>query len=342
MMERKDWVCTIGMTMGDAAGIGSELIVKAAEKGIFSGNFRTVIIGDERQLLRGMRDFNANFDYRKVATVEGAMVYEGIVLVDTKALDAYAYPYGIEDPVLGLDAGNNIKACVDACNNGFFDAICFAPSNKAALKRAGFKIRGQIDLLATLFKYTGYYSELSVLGNIWSSRVTSHIPHREVGPALTEEGVFNSAQLLHTSMRNAGFENPRIAVAGLNPHNGESGTCGIEEIEIIAPAVKRGIAEGLNLTGPLSADTLFFHLFRGDFDGMVGMYHDQVQIALKLGGFDKGVTVSGGLPFPATTCAHGTAFDIAGKGIADSGSLEHAFALCKTMAESIHQQRLEP
>jgi 4-hydroxythreonine-4-phosphate dehydrogenase len=330
----------MGITMGDNAGIGTELVLKAASNNTFTGDFRTVIIGDERQLLRGMRDFDLPLTYRRVGTVDEAMKLDRIVLVDTKSLDADAFLYGCEDPVLGLDAGNNIKRCVEACKSGCFDAICFAPSNKAALKRAGFKIHGQIDLLAELFEFKGYYSELSVLGNIWSSRVTSHIPHREVGAALTVEGVYQSAQLLDRSMRDAGFKHPRIAIAGLNPHNGESGTCGMEEIEVIEPAVKRGIANGLNLFGPLSADTLFFHLFRGDYDGMVGMYHDQVQIALKLGGFDKGITISGGLPYPATTCAHGTAFDIAGKGVADSGSWEHAFNLAKEMACNIHKRRI--
>lgn len=330
---------TIGITMGDAAGIGAELVAKAAAHGVFADDTRTVIVGDERQLKRGMEVIGASFSYHYVTSIHAAMEQNGLILMDTGKLDAYRYPYGIENADLGLDAGSNIRTCVDACRQGFFDAICFAPNNKTALKKAGFRINGAIDLLSSFFEYEGYRSELSVLDNIWTVRVTSHVPLCSVGSLLSEEKILEASHLLNKSMRDAGCGMPRIAVAGLNPHNGEGGTCGREEVDIISPAVKRGGSEGLLLTGPLPADTLFYHLFRGDYDGAVTMYHDQGQIAMKLRGFGKGATVFGGLPAPVTTCSHGSAFDIAGTGTADSGSWEYAYLLAKTMGEAVCQKR---
>jgi len=326
--------CTVGVTMGDAAGVGAEIIVKAAAHGCFDPGVRAVVIGDERQLRRGMRAAGAEVAYTKVSSVGEALAHSGLILVDTGALDADAFPYGVEDPALGLDAGNNLKACVEACQAGAFDAICFAPNHKAALKRAGFHLNGAVDLLAGFYGCTGHRMEMNVLDDVWTARVTGHIPLRDVGPSLTVEKILLAARMLEETMRAAGFAAPRIAVAGLNPHNGESGTCGTEEIETIAPAVARGQAEGLHLSGPYPADTLFYRVFHGEFDGAVTMYHDQGQIAMKLRGFGAAVSVYGGLPKPATTCAHGTAFDKAGKGIADSGSWEHAFALARKMGES--------
>ncbi len=330
MTETK--IPTIGITMGDAAGVGAEIIVKAALHHIFDENARAVLIGDERQLKKGMKAVGAEIGYEKVSSVPEAMKHDGLILLDTGALDADRYPYGEMNAALGHDAAMNLKACVQACMDGFFDAVCFAPNHKAAMKLAGFHLNGAVDLLADFYGSTGFRMEMNVLDKIWTARVTGHIPLREVGPSLTAEKILRAARMLDETMRKAGFREPRIAVAGLNPHNGEGGTCGREEIETIIPAVEKGREEGLNLFGPFPADTLFFRVFRGDFDGAVTMYHDQGQIAMKLHGFDTAVSVYGGLPKPALTCAHGTAFDIAGTGEVNSGAWEHAFALAKKMA----------
>lgn len=322
----------VGITMGDAAGVGAEVIVKAALHGLFDEGVCAVLIGDERQLRRGMRAVGNEIAYTKAASVAEAVNHRGLVLVDTGALDADAFPYGVIDPALGLDAGNNMKACVDGCKAGFLDAICFAPNHKTALKLAGFHLNGAVDLLAHFYGSDAYRMEMNVLDRVWTARVTGHIPLKDVSASLTADGILRAARMLEETMRAAGFDRPRIAVAGLNPHNGEGGTCGREEIEIIAPAVEKGRSEGLNLFGPFSADTLFYRVFCGEFDGAVTMYHDQGQIAMKLHGFDAAASVYGGLPKPAATCAHGTAFEIAGTGKANSGAWEHAFALMRKMA----------
>ena len=323
----------IGITMGDAAGVGAEIIVKAALHGAFEGGVRAVVIGDERQLKRGMEAVGKEIAYVKVSSVSDAVDHEGLILADTGALDVRKYPFGEMNTDLGYDAAMNLKSCVEACKAGWFDAICFAPNHKAAMKQAGFHLNGAVDLLAGFFGSTDYRMEMNVLDRIWTARVTGHVPLREVGPMLTEEKILRAARLLVKTMKRSGYEDPKIAVAGLNPHNGEDGTCGREEIDTIIPAVQKGKAEGLNLFGPFSADTLFFRVFRGDFDGAVTMYHDQGQIAMKLHGFDAAVSVYGGLPKPAATCAHGTAYDIAGTGKVNSGAWEHAFALIRTMAK---------
>ncbi|MBQ6292582.1 MAG: 4-hydroxythreonine-4-phosphate dehydrogenase PdxA [Lachnospiraceae bacterium] len=320
--------------MGDASGVGAELIVKAALHGGFDDDVRAVLIGDERQLRRGMRAVGEDIPYICVSSVQEAMKHRGLVLVDTGALDADSFAYAAVDPALGRDAALNMKACVEACKDGYFDAICFAPNNKAAMKLAGFHLSGAVDLLAHFYGSSGFHMEMNVLDRVWTARVTGHIPLRDVGASLTVDGILRAARMLDETMRQAGYEKPRIAVAGLNPHNGEGGTCGREEIETIAPAVERGKEEGLDLFGPFSADTLFFRVFGGEFDGAVTMYHDQGQIAMKLHGFDAAVSAYGGLPKPATTCAHGTAYEIAGTGKVNSGAWEHAFSLARKMGEA--------
>src|SRR6185436_765481 len=163
-------------------------------------------------------------------------------------------------------------------------------------------------------------------------RVTSHIPLRDVADAITADGVCAAVRIADRYLKAAGNAAPRIAVAGLNPHAGDGGTIGREEIDVIAPAVERSRAEGIDARGPLSPDTVFLAARRGDFDAVVSMYHDQGQIAMKLMGFDNGVTLHGGLPVPVATCASGTAFDIVGKGIANVEGLQAAFDLAARIA----------
>lgn len=167
-----------------------------------------------------------------------------------------------------------------------------------------------------------------------ATRVTSHIPVSEISTNLTVENILESIQLADTTLKQAGYENPLIGVAALNPHGGEGGLCGQEELTVIGPAVEKAKKEGINVKGPFPADTLFKQAFDGRFHAVVTMYHDQGQIALKLKGFERGITIGGGLRLPATTCAHGTAHDIAWKGIASVQSLENAYRMVCRMAEN--------
>ncbi|MGI6451318.1 MAG: 4-hydroxythreonine-4-phosphate dehydrogenase PdxA [Desulfitobacteriia bacterium] len=322
----------IGVTLGDPAGIGSEIVARAAAKGILTRYGQPIIIGDERLLKRGMEIAGVSLEYQVASTIEEAVQFCGLVILDTKSIDAYRVQLGEIDVACGRDSANNIKLAVDYCQQGFLDGICFAPNNKKAMKLAGFKLQGAIDLFAHFFQYQGNRGELNVLNSVWTSRVTSHIPLKDVSSKLTVQGILNSIDLVNATLKRAAIANPRIAVAALNPHAGEGGTCGLEEIEIIEPAIQQARLKGIHVDGPFPADTLFLKLFNGEYDVAVTMFHDQGQIAMKLKGFDQGVTVMAGLPYPVTTCSHGTAFDVAGKGIANSGAWENAYILATKMA----------
>lgn len=176
------------------------------------------------------------------------------------------------------------------------------------------------------------FSEINVLGDLWFTRVTSHVPLKEVSGLVKKERVGRIIRFAQQTLLNAGFENPRIAVAALNPHAGDNGLLGMEEIEEIQPAIKEAQEQGIQVDGPYPADTIFLRLKTNPFDCLVSMYHDQAQTGMKLMGFNKGVTVSGGLPVIITTPAHGTAFDIAGQGIADPGATEQAMKLAVKLA----------
>jgi 4-hydroxythreonine-4-phosphate dehydrogenase len=171
-----------------------------------------------------------------------------------------------------------------------------------------------------------------VLDDLWMSRVTSHVALRTAIDQVTGERIGEALTLADATMKGAGFRSPRIAVCALNPHGGENGLFGREEIEVIGPAVAKAAAGGIDCKGPYPSDTVFLKAFAGEFDGVLSMYHDQGQIATKLKGFNRGVTVTGGLDTVFTTPAHGTAFDIVGQGKATTGALEQAVRLCARLA----------
>ena len=174
---------------------------------------------------------------------------------------------------------------------------------------------------------------LTTAAGMWTTRTTSHIPISEVSSALSVEKIFRAITLCHKTLKMAGFENPRIGVAALNPHAGEGGKCGREEIDIIAPAIEKAKEAGMNAMGPDSSDILFHNAFNKKmYDGVVTMFHDQGQIALKLIGFSGGITIAGGQPYPVVTCGHGTAYDIAGKNIVTTDSFANAVKMASQMA----------
>jgi 4-hydroxythreonine-4-phosphate dehydrogenase len=189
-------------------------------------------------------------------------------------------------------------------------------------------------MFAYLTGHKGFFGEMNVLDNKWMSRVTSHVSLREAIDQITPQRIDEALTLANATMQGAGFAKPRIAVAALNPHGGENGLFGREEIEIIKPAVEKAAARGIDCKGPYPSDTVFIKGFGDEFDGVLSMYHDQGQIATKLKGFNRGVTVTGGLKTVFCTPAHGTAFDIVGKGVATTGALEQAVRLAARLASS--------
>jgi 4-phospho-D-threonate 3-dehydrogenase / 4-phospho-D-erythronate 3-dehydrogenase len=200
--------------------------------------------------------------------------------------------------------------------------------------QGGWKFNDEHQMFAKLTGHHGFFGEMNVIEQFSTFRVTSHVALREAVNMITPERISNAIRLADTSLRAAGRAKPRIGVAALNPHNGENGLFGDEEIRVIRPTVDRLRAAGVECTGPISSDTIFVRALKGEFDGVVMMYHDQGQIATKLLGFNKGVTVTAGLKTVFTTPAHGTAYDIVGQGKADQGAITHAFTIAARMATS--------
>jgi 4-hydroxythreonine-4-phosphate dehydrogenase len=215
---------------------------------------------------------------------------------------------------------------------GRLEGITFAPLNKAALHAGGWRYRDEHELFAHLCGHAGAFSEMNVLDGLWVSRVTSHVALRAALDQISAERIVQAIVLADATMRGAGIARPRIAVAALNPHGGENGLFGRDEIEVIAPAIAAAAARGIACSGPLPADTIFLKAFAGDYEGVLTMYHDQGQIATKLKGFNRGVTITAGLATLFTTPAHGTAFDIVGQGRATTGALEQAVRLAARLA----------
>ncbi len=235
-------------------------------------------------------------------------------------------------PEAGRIAGETLAYLIELALASRIEGITFAPLNKAALHAGGWRFNDEHQMFAHLTRHSGFFGEMNVLDNLWMSRVTSHVSLRTALDQITPERIDQALTLADATLRDAGFAEPRIAVAALNPHGGEGGLFGREEIELIAPAVANAAARGIRCRGPFPADTVFLKAFAGDYDGVLTMYHDQGQIATKLKGFNRGVTVTGGLKTVFTTPAHGTAFDIVGKGIASTGALEQAVRLAARLA----------
>lgn len=212
------------------------------------------------------------------------------------------------------------------------DGILFAPFNKTSLHLAGLGHEDELQYIKAHLGLTTRASELNTMDGIWSARVTSHIPLSEVANTIDEDNIVEAIALTHLELQRFGLARPRISVAALNPHTGDGGNFGREEIDIIRPAVEKAAARQIDVDGPSPSDTVFLKAKAGEIDAVVTMYHDQGQIALKLMGFDRGVTVLGGLPVPIATPAHGTAFDIVGTGRADMGATNAAFDVACRMA----------
>jgi 4-hydroxythreonine-4-phosphate dehydrogenase len=325
----------LGLMLGDATGIGPEQCARVLADRRLADAARLVVFGDTRVLELGARDAGVELAWRSCdSPADVDWTSPEVPIVDLRNLDPGAIGRGAISADSGRITGETLKVMIDLALEGRLDGICFAPLNKAALHAGGWKFNDEHQMFAHLTGHRGFFGEMNVLDGKWMSRVTSHVSLRTALDQITPQRIDDALTLADATMRGAGFETPRIAVAALNPHGGEGGLCGREEIEIIAPAVAKAAGRGIACQGPFPADTVFLKGFGQDFDGVLTMYHDQGQIATKLKGFNRGVTVTGGLATVFTTPAHGTAFDIVGKGIATTGALEQAVRLCARLATS--------
>lgn len=321
----------MGLMLGDCTGIGPEQCARVLADGRLDDAARLVVVGDRRVLEMGARDAGVTLDIRTIRSPEEHRA-GGVSLVDLANIDPAAIGRGAISAESGRLTGDTLKVMVELALAGRLDGITFAPLNKKALHEGGWKFHDEHQMFAALTRHQGFFGEMNVVDDKWMSRVTSHVSLRTALDQITGQRIADALSLADATMRGAGFARPRIAVAALNPHGGENGLFGSEEIEVIAPAVAKARARGIDCTGPLPADTVFIKGFGPDYDGVLSMYHDQGQIATKLKGFNRGVTVTGGLATVFTTPAHGTAFDIVGRGVAATGALEHAVRLGARLA----------
>lgn len=323
----------IGFMLGDVTGIGPEIAAKLLATGKPAACAQTIIIGDRRVLELGMRNANVKFAYSVCKNIDEIQwPRKDYPLIDLGDTDPAKYPQGVSSDEAGKLAGDALKFMIDLAIAGKLDGISFAPLNKGAMNRGGWKFNDEHQMFASLLKHSGFFGEMNVIDQFSTFRVTSHVALREAVNMISPERITAAVNLANDTLRAAGKANPRIGVAALNPHNGENGLFGDEEIRIIRPTIDKLKSGGIDCQGPISSDAIFLQALKGKFDGVVMMYHDQGQIATKLLGFNKGVTVTAGLPSVFTTPAHGTAYDIVGKGIADVGAIEHAFTLAARMA----------
>lgn len=323
----------IAVLLGDPSGIGPEMAVKLLARPANLAAAQMLLIADPAALASGERIAGTRLDPLPAASLDAVRHEPGrATLLACDRLGGQAPVLGDSNASSGRAALDALALATEAVRRGQADAILFAPLNKHSLRLGGMAHEDELRFLQERFDVPGFVCEFNLTGTLWTSRVTSHIPLKDVASHITQDGVCDAVRLISGALRRAGVAAPRIAVSGLNPHAGDGGSIGMEEIEIIAPAVARLQAEGHDARGPFSPDTVFIGARRGDVDAVVSMYHDQGQIAMKLMGFERGVTLHGGLPVPVATCASGSAFDIAGKGVAQIEGLQAAFDLCARMA----------
>ncbi len=323
----------IAITLGDAAGIGPEVVAKALAAEEVHDICRPLVIG-ERSVLQKALDLTGVFAcINRVSSPVEARFRCGIIdLVDLHNLDEQQVTIGRVSSACGKASVEYVLHAAGMAERGEISAIVTAPINKESTRQAGLGELGHLELLA---RYTGSkeYATMLVSGGLRTVHLTTHYSLKEALEYVTREKILARLNLINRSFSQWGFRRPRIAVAALNPHGGEGGILGSEEIEEILPAVREAAAKGIDARGPFPADTVFVRAIEGEFDVVLALYHDQGHIPVKVYGFDKSYSVALGLPFIRTSVDHGTAFDIAGKGIAQATSMVEAIkaaaALCR-------------
>jgi 4-phospho-D-threonate 3-dehydrogenase / 4-phospho-D-erythronate 3-dehydrogenase len=330
MVEMKTAI--IGITMGDPSGIGPEIILKSFERPSIRKS-KIVVIGDYN-IMQAMYDILKvrSFTLRKILNVnESRFNSETLNILDLQLDDEIKFPRGEVHAVSGKVAFEAIRKAVDLANKNEIGSVVTAPLNKEALHLAGYKYPGHTEILADLTG-TKDYAMLLHDKKLTVIHVSTHISLLEAITGLKQERIEKVIEIANTIMKRLSIGEPRIAVAGLNPHSGENGLFGREEIEKIIPAIKNMKNKNINVDGPVPPDTVFLQAVRGKYDIVVAMYHDQGHIPLKLLGFDSGVNVTVGLPFIRTSVDHGTAFEIAWQGKANEKSMVEAIKLSKKLS----------
>ena len=334
----------LAITMGDPAGVGPEIIAMSLARKEVYEQCRPVVVGDAAMMQLGVKAAGVDLKVRPIEKVADARYEFGTMdVLDLKLIDASQFAYGKVAPQCGNAAFESVRKAIELAMAGEVDGTVTAPLNKEALHEAGHNFAGHTEIYAH-FTGTKKYAMLLADDRMRVIHVSTHVSLREACDRAKKERVIAVTELINDACKSFGIANPRIGIAGLNPHAGEGGLFGDEEIREIIPAIEEMKARGMNVDGPVPPDSLFSRARSGQFDGCVAMYHDQGHIAFKVGGFEwdrqtqrmvavKGVNITLGLPIIRVSVDHGTAFDVAGKGIANPDamlmSIEYAALMAK-------------
>lgn len=325
----------LAITMGDPSGIGPEIVTKALnEKSIYE-ICKPVVVGDASVLIQAAKIVGVDLEVRSIESIsEAKFIYGTIDVVDLKLIDINELKYGQVQAMSGDGAFQYVKKAIELALNKEVDGTVTSPINKESMNIAGYHYSGHTEIYAELTN-TKDYAMMLADGPLRVVHVSTHVPLRKACDLVKKDRVIKVIKLAHNAMKNLGFDNPKIGVAGLNPHSSENGLFGTEEKEEIIPAILESQREGINVEGPVAADTIFSKAKGGQYDVVIAMYHDQGHIPLKVSGFVwnefikkwdniSGVNVTLGLPIIRSSVDHGTAFGKAGKGTANHESLVHA------------------
>ena len=325
----------IGITMGDPTGIGPEIIVKALATGEVFRVCRPIVFGDREVLVKTIERLGQSASVEVIEAIpkEGPLPLK-ILLVSLSKLNAASLRFGKPDPECGEAMVRYIKEAVKWLLDGKLDAMTTCPISKEAINRAGYLFPGHTELLAHLAQSPAV--AMMFLGTGWRIvLVTTHLSLKEVPSWITQDRVLSTIQLADEGLRRYfGISSPRIAVLGLNPHCGEGGLLGEEETKEIVPAIEKARSRGVMAEGPFPADSFFDPSGHRTFDAVISMYHDQGLIPVKMSDSKKAVNFTLGLPFLRTSVAHGTAYDIAGLGLADPTNLVNTLSTTAQLTRS--------
>jgi len=325
----------IAILLGDPSGIGPELVSKLLNDEV-TNKANIIVIGEKNILENGNKISSNSQNLKFVESFDKINFdYGNKFFLDISKGRNHDYKLSECSKESGESVLLALNLALKLAKENKIHAINFGPFNKTSLKLGGNKYSDELHLMAEKLEVKNFFCEFNVIDNFWTARVTSHIPISEVPNHIKKEKIIKPIKLINEAMKLNGIKNPRVAVQALNPH-AEFGT---EEKNEIIPAIDEAKKLGINANGPLPCDTSFITAYKNkNHDCIVGMYHDALQSGLKAFGFDKGVTVQGGLPIPITTPAHGTAFDIAGKNLANLEPTLNSFKIALTMAENKNKQ----
>jgi 4-hydroxy-L-threonine phosphate dehydrogenase PdxA len=326
----------VGLMLGDPTGIGPEVALKLLARPETHQQARMLVVGDRRIFDQAAKSLGIDLQAVLVDPAKpiawNALGPTQMAMVDLANMDPAQVTQGAADNKIGWLVGETLKVMTDLAHEEVIDAVCFAPLNKAAINRGGWQYLDEHAMFADWNAHRGYYGEVNIIPQFCTFRVTSHVSLRKAVDLVIPERIEGAVSLAHTVLKGLGKPQPKIGVAALNPHGGESGLFGDEEITIIRPTLEKLSAKGLATEGPYPSDTVFLKAKAGVLDAVVIMYHDQGQIATKLLGFSEGVTLTGGLKTIYTTPAHGTAYDIVGENKAHPGAMIKAFEVAVNLA----------